>query len=183
MGCLDKLLLPLNGKPIILYVVELACEWTDTVVVVTAPSPTNEGMVETLEGTPTRIVENERHESGIGSSIATGVSAARLDAPGFLIFLGDMPSVSPRTVEQMVARFASDPSRIIVPVHEGKRGHPVLFPKEFRHRLETIESWKSVSDVLSEHMNMVTPLPVNDPGILYDIDSPADYRGAILQVV
>ena len=180
MGCLDKLLLPLCGKPIILYVVETACEWVDSVIVVTAPAPTNVGMLEILEDMPAQVVENERHANGIGTSIAAGVAATRLDVPGFMILMGDMPHISSRTLQAMTQRFAIDPSRIIVPVHDGFRGHPVIFPKEFRYRLEHIESYQNVQDLVTEHLSMVTQLPVNDPGITHDIDSPADYRKAIL---
>ncbi len=180
MGCLDKLLLPLCGKPIILYVVENACEWADSVLVVTAPTPTNNGMLEILEDMPAQVVENERHSSGVGASIAAGVAATRLDAPGFMIFMGDMPHVSTRTLQAMTERFAVDPSRIIVPVHEGTLGHPVIFPKEFRYRLEQIEAHHTVQDLVTEHSSIVTQIPVNDPGVVADIDSPADYRRAIL---
>lgn len=180
MGCLDKLLLPLSGKPIILYVVESACEWADSVIVVSTPSPNNAGMVEALEGTPTQLVENERHASGVGTSLSAGVAATRMDSPGFLIFHGDMPHISSRTIQTMVQRFSDDPSRIIVPIHDGRRGHPVIFPKEFRYKLEQVESHRNVLDIVSEHLAMTTQIPVNDPGILTDIDSPADYRGAIL---
>ncbi|NNE35959.1 MAG: nucleotidyltransferase family protein [Rhodothermales bacterium] len=180
MGVLDKLLLPLVGKPIVQYVVEIACEWADSVLVVTTPAPSNEGMLEVLEDMPVEIVENVRHASGIGASIAAGVSAARLDVPGFMIMMGDMPHVSIRTIQTMMQRFAEDPSRIYVPVHEGQMGHPVIFPKEFRYRLEQIEMSKGVQDLINEHALMVTQLPVNDPGVVSDIDCPADYRGAIL---
>lgn len=181
MGKLDKLLLPIDGQALVLYVVELACEWADPVIVVTTPAPYNEAIVEQLEGTPTTVVENVGHHRGMGTSIAAGVSASRLDSTGYMVMLGDMPSITSRTIELLFRRFSKDATRIVVPDHDGKYGHPVIFPPTFRTALERLDGEEGLSEILEEYQNLITPVPVNDPGVVIDIDNPADYRSAILR--
>jgi len=91
---------------------------------------------ETIQGLPVRVVMNAAYETGLSSSLRTGVEAAMPLEPhvtGLLVALADQPITDPAIVDAVVAAFrkASDGGRangsIVVPRYAGVRGHPVIF--------------------------------------------------------
>ena len=81
-----------------------------------------------LAGRGVETVLNPDYADGMSSSIAAGIGAAPAGADGYLIALGDMPAVAAGTVSLLCRAFeAAEPAAIAVPVHDGRRGHPVLF--------------------------------------------------------
>ena len=62
---------------------------------------------------------------GMGDTIAAAVRATR-DAPGWLVLPGDLPLVRPQTLQAVAHALASH--EVVMPVFEGRRGHPVGFP-------------------------------------------------------
>jgi molybdenum cofactor cytidylyltransferase len=109
---------------------------------------------------------------GMGHSIACGV-AATPQAPGWLIILGDMPCLDPRTIGRVAASLAAG-AAIVQPVYRGRPGHPVGFSSEFRTRLCRLTGDRGARGLIAAQRHRVVRLPVADPGILWDIDTPAD---------
>ena len=71
---------------------------------------------------------NPAYETGMSSSLRVGLDAVQDKVDGVLVCLGDMPWVRIDHLEALIATF--DPScdrPICVPVHERKRGNPVLW--------------------------------------------------------
>ena len=74
------------------------------------------------------VVFNADYEKGMITSLQAGIRALPWDTSGALLFLVDHPLVESTTIEAMIQHLA--PNRIVVPVFEGRRGHPVLFASE-----------------------------------------------------
>ncbi len=108
---------------------------------------------------------------GMGATLAAAVPALpHWDA--VLVALGDMPWLRPESVAA-VARAAGAAS-ICVPCHNGRRGHPVAFGARFLPELAALDGDRGARDLLLRHAAVVRELAVDDPGVLRDVDRPAD---------
>ena len=92
---------------------------------------------------------------------------------GAIIALGDMPQVSTATINVLIATFlGSEDKTICVPVHEGRRGNPVLFSRVHFAELTELVGDTGGKVILDANSNAVTEVIVNDPGIHLDFDNP-----------
>jgi len=119
-----------------------------------------------------RIVEHPRADGGLGTSLAAGVSATP-DAVGWLIALGDMPWVQPETILTLTEALAAGAS-LVAPLYAGRRGHPVGFASPWRDRLMTLKGDRGARDLIAAHEDQLLLLTTKDPGLLLDVDAPAD---------
>ncbi|MGE8151063.1 nucleotidyltransferase family protein [Pseudomonas vancouverensis] len=105
--------------------------------------------------------------TGMGDSICAGVTAcAQLD--GWLMVLGDMPFISPSSIEQVEAGIAGD--CISVPVQNGDFGHPVGFGRNFAAGLMALSGDRGAKPLFAQ--GRVVEVAVEDPGVLWDVDVP-----------
>jgi molybdenum cofactor cytidylyltransferase len=117
-------------------------------------------------------LEDAGHE-GMGDCIAAAVRATR-NADGWLVLPGDLPLIQPatlRAVAQAVARHEA-----VVPVYQGRRGHPVGFAAVCGPELLVLEGNRGAARVLSARGAM--ELIVDDVGAVTDIDTSADLVAA-----
>jgi len=138
MGPINKLLAPLAGRPMVRAVVdELEGSSARPVVVVTGYEA--DRVEKALGGTGVRLVHNPEYREGLSGSIRTGIMALPESAQAAVICLGDMPLVTSKHVDKLVAAFDPAEGReICVPVFEGKRGNPVLFARRFFEEIAAV---------------------------------------------
>lgn len=125
-----------------------------------------------LEGT--QVVVNPDPSEGMSSSIRAGLRAAPPDALGFLVVLGDQPLLTPVTIDALVGRHGAKGARAVVPTYRGMRGNPVLLDRSLAPDMEAVRGDVGCRSVLAAHASEVVELPVDDPGILLDVDTPRD---------
>lgn len=118
------------------------------------------------------ILEHPGADGGLGTSLAAGVSATP-DAAGWLIALGDMPWVRPDTI-QALADALRNGADLVAPLHAGARGHPVGFANQWRDRLQALTGDRGARDLIAAHAGQLVLVPTADPGVLLDVDGPAD---------
>jgi len=106
----------------------------------------------------------ERAAEGMGFSLACAVAATR-EASGWLVALGDMPKVQASTM-QAVLRALESGASIVIPCHEGRRGHPVGFSAEHRAALLALTGDEGARRVVGANAESVLELAVDDPGYL-----------------
>ena len=165
-GPANKLLATYRGKPMICHAIkniELA-GFADIYIVSGFES---KKIREILKGKRVTFVPNPEFKSGIASSIRAGIKALPPDCRAALIALGDMPGVSPDTIKVLMAA----PSDIAIPVFAGKRGNPVLWRREAFDALLSVEGDSGGKQVISQYSGAVTEVPVDDRGILFDLDT------------
>jgi molybdenum cofactor cytidylyltransferase len=112
---------------------------------------------------------------GMGASFAHGIATER-DADGWVIALGDMPSITPATIASVVAALNAG-ATIVAPQFHGQRGHPVGFGAALCGELIALTGDTGARDVLARHRDALTLIVCDDPGVLYDIDRRADVKG------
>jgi molybdenum cofactor cytidylyltransferase len=176
MGVLDKLLLPVNGVPLIQRTVLSVLGEVDHVVVVVSIGRAAE--ITDLLKNQALVVVNPRPTDGMGSSIAAGLRSIP-DAAGYLLLPGDMPLVKSETVAMLVERFRAAPARITLPVRDGRRGHPVIFPAWAKFELNTLKGDNGGGTVIDANPHRLSNVDVGDTGIWRDIDRPDDYHALV----
>lgn len=170
-----KPLIPLAGRPLLVHSLDAvrASSVREIVVVLGASSDrVRRGLP--LDGT--RVVVNADYASGMSSSIRAGVRALGSDSDSFLVVLGDQPLVRPATLETLITVRRSTGARILVPVFDGVRGNPVLLDRSLSGEIEGLRGDVGCRSIVAGHADEVLEVPVDDPGILVDVDTPADVR-------
>lgn len=110
-----------------------------------------------------------------GLDFLTAAFSLRED-DAILIALGDQPTIRSETVAMLVKLHQADPTRIRMPVCQGKRGHPTLLPFGVMKELAALPSDKGLNAIIASHPELVCELPTTDTDVLCDMDVPADYR-------
>jgi molybdenum cofactor cytidylyltransferase len=117
----------------------------------------------------------------MGASLARGVAAFPESIDGALICLGDMPHIRSDTIVRIASAFSrSRGQAICVPVHDGRRGHPVLFGRRFFDELCALTGDTGARSVMDAHGAAVVEVAVDDEGIFRDYDTPEDFRGTAI---
>jgi molybdenum cofactor cytidylyltransferase len=93
-----------------------------------------------------------------------------------LILPSDHPAVAPRTIAQILQKAVDSPGAIIVPVFEGRRGHPGAFPFSVRNGLSHPDPDFGIRALMRNRDVDVVELDVSDRGILINLDLPSDYK-------
>ncbi|MBW5801246.1 nucleotidyltransferase family protein [Halomonas elongata] len=114
---------------------------------------------------------------GLGTSLGHAVRTACLDPElahcrTLAIWLGDMPWIAPATSEALLTQARDD--TILRPTHDGQPGHPVLFGRTFWPELSNLTGDQGAHELLVRHRERCHHLPVDDPGVLRDVDRPQD---------
>jgi len=120
------------------------------------------------------VVFNPDYEKGMITSLQAGIRALPPETSGAFLFLVDHPLVEPGTIEAMIEHLA--PNRIVLPVFEGRRGHPVLFASEILQEILDLPSTQGANIVVRKDPGRIVEVSVNAPGILVDIDTPEDFE-------
>lgn len=117
-------------------------------------------------------VEDAGH-AGMGDSIAAAVRATR-DAPGWLVLPGDLPLVAPASLQAVAAALRQ--ASLVLPFHEGVRGHPVGFGAVHGEALASLSGAEGAAAIVRAATPLRLDLP--DPGIVTDIDTVDDLARA-----
>jgi molybdenum cofactor cytidylyltransferase len=122
------------------------------------------------------IVYNPDFEKGMFSSIQAGIKQLGKEYQAFFILPVDIPLVEAVTIKKIMDAGIAHPQSIIYPIFTGKRGHPPLIPSGL---IPEILAWKQdggLKAYLKSKEQLAINLPVNDSFILFDIDTPEDYK-------
>ena len=117
-------------------------------------------------------IEDAGHP-GMGDSIAAAVRGAA-GANGWLVLPGDLPLIAPASLRAVAEALATHD--VVMPFHEGARGHPVGFSARHGAALQALHGAEGASAIVKQ--GNVLRLDLDDPGIVTDIDTVADLARA-----
>jgi CTP:molybdopterin cytidylyltransferase MocA len=128
-----------------------------------------------------RVVHNPDFASGMYSSIRTGVRHISDRSSGFFLLPVDIPLVRSGTIRLLIRSFSTLPFRITYPVFDGKRGHPPfiardLIPAIIKNKRPMGGLRSLLATVEKKRPQQVAEVTVPDANILFDMDTPEDYR-------
>jgi len=166
-----KPLLDIGGRPLLEHVLAtVRGSHVGDIVVVLGHAADRVRERVTLDGA--RAVVNPEYEEGMSTSIRVGVRAADPRSDGFLIVLGDQPFVSPETLDALIARRDASDAKILIPTFEGRRGNPVLVDRSLSQDIQAITGDQGCRAIFGQNAGRIAEVPVHDPGILIDLDTP-----------
>ena len=172
---IQKLLLPFGEKKIISHIVaQVLSSKVEKVYVVIGHKA--EQVARELSGKPVTIVNNPEYESGMLSSVRAGLRHMPQKCTAVLVALGDQPSITTELIDRMIQSFFSSEKKIIVPLHKGKHGHPILFSKTYRDEILANYDDVGLRGILQTHNEDVFEMNVSSQAVLSDIDNPDDYQ-------
>jgi len=167
----NKLLQPLAGQPMIRYAVEAALKSAASDVVVVIGNE-QQRIRAALDGLPVIFSENTDYSKGLSTSLIYGLNMLPADCDGALILLGDMPAVDAGLLDRLIAAFDPGEGRaIIVPVHDGKRGNPVLWARSFFDEMRALTGDAGARALLASHTGLVCEIEAGSDATLTDIDT------------
>lgn len=175
MGTTSKLLLPVRGEAMVRHAVHTAlAAGCDEVVAVLGHEAA--AVRAALAGLAVRCVVNDAHPEGLGSSVRCGHAAVAPEA-ALLCLLGDMPDVRPATLQALITALRETPgAHACRPVHRGQPGNPVLWAAAQRPRLASLQGDEGARALLNTLGERLLRVPVEDPGVLLDLDTPQDLQ-------
>ena len=174
MGVENKLLKEVDSKSMVCHAVEAARAATiGSVIVVTGHQAAE--VRAALESLNVTFVHNPHYEEGLSTSVRAGVGHVPDDCSGVLMVLGDMPRVSSDIMNVLVSTFNShDGTAICVPMHNGKHGNPMVWPREFFPDMLDLAGDIGARKLARRYNDRVVEVDIETDAIFFDVDTPDD---------
>lgn len=165
----NKFAMTIEGIPILTRIVMTLLQVCNEVIVVTGHYKEDAERLVT-EFPQVQTVHNDHYPDGMFGSVLTGVAKVNGDC---LIVPADCPVFTSETCKMLLASEGD----IAVPVYQGHKGHPLLVRQTLMASLRQEPIDSNLKKFRNRHE--LTLVKVNDPGILADIDTVADYDGLL----
>jgi len=120
-----------------------------------------------------KFVFNKDFESGMASSIKTGLDNLSEKTEAFFICLGDMPMVNSDIYNQLIK--SRNQKNIIVPTYNGQQGNPVLFDKSMKEKVMDITDDVGAKKILELNKDKILNLEINDQNITKAFNTQDDF--------
>lgn len=169
-----KQLMPIDGTTMLGKVLDVLSRSRAEEIIVVAGHRAGE-VAKSISGRPVKVAFNRHYEKGMSTSIRAGLSQTSHKARGFMIVLGDQPFVDVEIIDSLIQAFACHSNGIVVPVYEGKRGHPVIFSAKYKRELTSLKGDVGARSIIADHKEEVFEVFVNSRTIIDDIDTIDDY--------
>jgi len=176
----QKLLLPYGNSTMIEAVIHnVLGSKIDKVMVVLGTD--SKEITRAIGDKPVEFCINQHPEKGMLSSVLCGFKAIPEEANAALVFLGDQPNIPPVITNTILEAYNEDLHGIVIPVHNHRRGHPLLVDLKYRRDLIKLDLEKGLRSLMHLFPEDVLEVEVDEPGILIDIDTKEDYSNATKQ--
>lgn len=176
-----KALLEWQGRTFVSRLVQAGAEaGLDEIVVVTGihDSMVRAEVNRIPTALPVRVVFNANHVRGQLSSLLAGLDGLAEPADAVLMMLVDHPFVQVETLRHIIQTYVETRAPVVVPTFDARRGHPVLFSGEALAALRTTPLEEGARAVVSAFAGLRVEVPVPDPGVRIDLDTPEDLARA-----
>ena len=172
MGRNNKLLAEIDGIAMVRRTAENIME-SRARPVIAVTGHERERTEATLDGLDLSFAHNTAYADGLSTSMKAGLAALDEDVDGILVCLGDMPQVSPETVDKLISAFDPLEGRAIcVPTWRGKRGNPVLWARRFFEEMMDVSGDVGARHLIGTHSELVVEVEMKDDGVMIDVDTP-----------
>lgn len=122
------------------------------------------------------VVINKSYQQGMGTSLRTGLSALLSGVDAALIVLADQPFIRPGTLDLLMDHYMRSGAQIVIPTYKGFRGNPVLLDRSVFSEVMALTGDIGCRAIFGNHLEGIVKFPVEDIGILLDMDSKEDFE-------
>lgn len=178
-----KQLLTLGDRPMLAHVIDrtLAGDFSEIIAVIGHEAEAIRHTI-SIEDSRFRWMVNNDYSKGQGTSLKLAMSQINEHHSGVMVFLGDLPFISPKTIRDIyelgnsMLNEKGEPF-VLQPSLKGVAGHPVFFGHVKPGWFQEIQGDQGAKAIMGR-FPIRKKLPVEDQGVLYDIDTPDAYKMA-----
>lgn len=172
----SKQLLSINGKSLLAHAADtaLACEGSEVMIVLGANSALHE---KEIADRPVMIITNEMWESGMGSSIKTGLQgliAANPALQSVVIMLVDQPKVNTALLTTLITCLRDFSKSIVASFYGNAAGVPAAFSKIHFAEILMMDDGAGAKQIITKYPDQL--LTIGFPEGSLDLDTPEDYN-------
>jgi len=166
-----KALLPYQGRPFLEHLLEVTSHRSIGVrrVVLGAHA---EPIAKVVDLKADEIVINEDWEKGQLSSVQAALRSLPPKTDGILLCLIDHPLISAMLVQELIEQFYKSKKPIVLPVYEGRRGHPVIFSSSLYDELLHAPLKTGARAVVWAHSGDLEEVRTNEEGCVLNLNDP-----------
>jgi molybdenum cofactor cytidylyltransferase len=174
-----KMLLDFNGKSMLEKVIEnVQMSEVDHILVVLGAERNK--LTELVSKMNVKCCYNDDYKSGMLSSVKWGVSNIPKDCEALL--QGDQPLISGEIINMIIDAFRSSGKKIVIPVYQKKRGHPLLIGRKHLDKIEFLDDNAGLRSLAYLYPGDVLEVETSNAAILRDIDTYDEYKKEINQI-
>lgn len=143
--------------------------------IVTVVGHLSEKLIPVVKAASSRYTINDNYDDGMYSSIQTGVKALKHPCDAFFLHPVDIPLVLPTTVRKLSNAFCKNSLPMVwYPQFQSRRGHPPLINSKLINKILSYSGQGGLREFLRSYENQAISIPVEDPFIRLDADTPND---------
>ncbi|MGI9059929.1 MAG: nucleotidyltransferase family protein [Ktedonobacteraceae bacterium] len=191
-GGRHKLLLPLEGRPVLAHVIDatLASQAHPVVIVLGHQAEHVRTQLTAYTASPEIIiVENPDYLQGMSTSMRVGIQeiisygyrkneqCANIDS--VLILLGDQPLITQQGIDALITAWRTSGKRIMAPLYAGKRGNPLIFDASLFSELIAVTGDEGGRSVVERHKQELATIELGDVIANYDVDTWEAYQQVV----
>ena len=173
-----KALVPYQGRPFLEHLLEITSHRNIGVrrVVLGAQA---EPIAKAIQLKADEIVINEDWEKGQLSSIQAALRSLPPETDGILLCLIDHPLISAVLVQELIEQFYKSKKPIVLPLYEGRRGHPVIFSSTLYDELLHAPLETGARAVVWAHSGDIEEVRTNEEGCVLNLNDPETLNKAL----
>ena len=174
-----KALVPYRGKTFVEHLIEVTRHQRVGLTRIVVGAHADEIRDRLAAAHTSEIVVNADWAKGQLSSIQAAIRSLPDGTDGLILFLIDHPLISISLVNDLIEQFyATSCAKIVLPVFDTRRGHPVIFPAALYQELLQAPMDKGARAVVWAHAGDVLSLPTNEEGCVVNLNDPETMRRA-----
>ena len=130
------------------------------------------------------VVINEDWEQGQLSSIQAGIRSLPAGTDGVILCLIDHPLITAGLIDDLIGRFYADRTAkplIVLPIYQGKRGHPVLFSAGVYDELLAAPKDQGARSVVWAHAGEIAEVITAEQGFVLNLNEPETVKRVLGQ--
>ena len=175
-GKSNKLFSEIHNKPLIFHTVnEIVNSKVKKVIIVTGQD--HKEICNILKGFNVDIIHNQNYETGISSSISSGVLHLPKNSSATMICLADMPLLETNDYNDIIDFHQQNggASTIVAPYRKKTTGNPVIFGKNYFKQLCCLNGDKGGKEILDNNSENLVKFNTKSEGFYFDIDNKNDF--------
>jgi molybdenum cofactor cytidylyltransferase len=169
-----KALLPYQGRPFLEHLLEITQHPKISARRVVL-GPHAEPIAKAVHLSADEVVINADWEKGQLSSIHAALKSLPNGLDGMILCLIDHPLISSVLVDDLISRFYASRAPIVLPVYEGRRGHPVIFSVQLFPELLAAPLDVGARAVVWAHRGDMYEFTTNEEGCVLNLNDPETF--------
>lgn len=178
-----KLVMDLLGKPVVQWLLETLDQPEIEATVIVMRS-SDEPLQSCVAQTEAITVLPEDDPPDMRASVEHALTRIRHSFDpqaddAWLLIPADHPILDAGALRELLARWQEIDADILVPTHEGQRGHPTFFRWPLADQVAAIPPDSGINYLLKSEKTIVEEYDSASPGVVLDLDTPADFEALV----